>query len=202
MLFPLFFILEISLLLLLALFVYKDKLVHIDSKILSWFHQLQTTTLDIFFSAITWLGSLWVIIPSLLGISISLFMLGYRTQALLLNIGFFGAVISTYALKFLFQRPRPDLFTSIDSMPIDPSFPSAHTTQVFIFALLLSLIIYSLNLSWKLPIIAVLLSLAVLVAISRIYLQVHFASDVLAGILVATLWATTVFYFIKKGVLS
>ena len=81
-------------------------------------------------------------------------------------------------------RPRPDLFSTWLDMPGDWSFPSAHAMQATAAALAWLLVAKHTRISW-----VILLGLAVLlVGLSRIYLQVHFPSDVVVGILAALLW--------------
>lgn len=73
-------------------------------------------------------------------------------------------------------------------MPTDWSFPSAHTTQATAFFLTLTLIAIRLLPPFWAACIAILsLLLAVGVGYSRVYLQVHYLSDVIAGIILAIL---------------
>jgi undecaprenyl-diphosphatase len=102
-----------------------------------------------------------------------------------LPLALLGATALAQAAKVLVARPRPDLFPALVAMPADASFPSAHAMQATAFAL-----------AWLLrpgarpgPLaaaVAVLLVLAV--AGSRVYLQVHFPTDVLFGMTAAALW--------------
>ena len=73
-------------------------------------------------------------------------------------------------------------------LPTDSSFPSAHTTHVVAFILCVVLIIRRMLPEWQFTAIAMALILVVAVATSRIYLQVHFSSDVLAGIVLGIVW--------------
>ncbi len=185
---------------LLTIVVSKNLTTAFDEKILAWFDSIESTTLDSFFALVTWLGSLWVLIPTSIGIAIGLLFYGYRIPAIVFSVGFVGAVTTTYVMKSLLERTRPELFEIIGNMPHDSSYPSAHTTQAFAFALMLSLIVYMIDTPYKASLASVFIGIAILVGISRMYLQVHFPSDVLAGIVVASIWTATVIYFIKLGV--
>jgi undecaprenyl-diphosphatase len=186
----------------LTYFVYTQNsfFSNLDEKVLDFFHSLQSRTLDILYETITWLGSLWVLFPLYLALSFYLLSLGYKNLVLSISIGFGGAVATTYFIKYILERKRPELFEVIGDMPIDPSFPSAHTTQVFIFAFLTSFVIYELGFDNRYLFIGMLLLTACLVASSRMYLQVHYFTDVLAGITIASIWVYVAIYIFRaKG---
>lgn len=86
--------------------------------------------------------------------------------------------------KIVVQRPRPDLFSPLIEMPADGSFPSAHAMQVTAMALA-----WLLRPETRAPPLASLVAavLVIGVALSRVYLQVHFPSDVLVGIAASAL---------------
>lgn len=187
----------ILLLVFLTLAVHKNYIIEFDTKILDWFHVIKGSTLDSFFSVITWFGSLWVLMPLSLVLVMALVLSGHSSVAILFSIGFLAAVGSTYALKFALERGRPEIFDVIGDMPIDPSYPSAHTTQAFAFAFMSVIVAYMLNASFKISLATLFIGFAILVGLSRIYLQVHFPSDVFAGILVALVWAGIILYLKK-----
>lgn len=192
-------IVGLVLLSLLTFAIKKEFTITFDTKILDWFHIKENVFLDLFFSLITWLGSLWVLVPLSLALVSGLLFYGYSTISLIFMLGFIGAITSIYAIKFALERDRPKLFDAMGNMPLDPSYPSAHTTQAFAFALMLGIVTYILDSSYKLPLLMLYLSLATLVAISRVYMQVHFPSDVLAGALVSLIWIGFILYLFKLG---
>lgn len=88
-------------------------------------------------------------------------------------------------LKILIQRPRPTEFRLIDEKGY--SFPSAHSMASMAFYGLLIYLIYKYvtNIYLKWILIVILSLLIISIGISRIYLGVHYTSDVLAGFLIS-----------------
>jgi len=113
----------------------------IDMHFIIWVNQHQSNFLDVFFTTVTWAGSLFVLLP--LTVIMTGYLLAYEKKEaiLLLGLGFGGAVLLTYLLKAVIRRPRPDIFTPLISMPIDFSFPSTHTAQITAFNFCLLLIV-------------------------------------------------------------
>jgi undecaprenyl-diphosphatase len=182
----------------LAFLMRSGYLTHYDQGTLNWFHKIKNPTLDHFFSTITWFGSLWVLLPLYIVLTLTLSHY-FENFEKLLGLGFWGAVLTTYALKFLFERKRPHFFASIDDLPIDPSFPSAHTAQAFAFTLLLWLIVYNGPTLLGTLITSGFVFIALSVAASRMYLQVHFPTDVLTGGLIAIIWGCLALLIINSG---
>jgi undecaprenyl-diphosphatase len=188
--------------LVLAHYLKNDYVVHFDQTILTWFHTIRHPYLDHFFSTITWMGSLWVLLPLYLLLTFTVTPHIPHFEKIL-GITFWGTVITVYALKFEFERKRPHLFGAISDLPLDPSFPSAHTAQITSFALGLSLALIAGTQTLYQGILSTLLLFVVLsVCASRMYLQVHFPTDILAGIIIAFMWAIMVVLIIKSGVLG
>ena len=144
---------------------------------------------------------MWVLLP--LYIVLTLYFLRYFEYfEKLVGIGFWGAFLTTYALKYELDRKRPHFFPTINELPIDPSFPSAHTSQIVVFTLLLWLILYSGPSVFGSIFTATLVFIALGVALSRMYLQVHYPSDILAGGLIAIIWSCIAVWIVKSGVLT
>ena len=102
----------------------------------------------------------------------------YRRQGALLLIGLLtGALLGNVFLKNFFARPRPcwldDSVQLLIAIPQDYSFPSGHTLASATGAAMLAQT--DRRFGWA------AIPLAVLIAFSRLYLYVHFPSDVLAG---------------------
>ena len=145
---------------------------------------------DSFFLAVTWLGSLHVLLPAALAVA-ALPVAGSRRYEFLLPVASLGlSVVLVHLLKLLVRRPRPQVELLLVTLPADWSFPSAHTAQAAAFFLAVALIARRrLPTGPAVATISVALCIVVLVGWSRVHLQVHYLSDVLAGGLIGALIA-------------
>ena len=132
-----------------------------------------------------------------LGIAIFLFLLyiKWKREAVIFLITNIGELILNLTLKSVYQRPRPEAFFGYE-LPPSYSFPSGHALGSFCFFGILAWIlaenVESTRSKWIIYIAAALLVLAI--GLSRIYLGVHYPSDIVAGYLVASFWTLTVIF--------
>ena len=118
-----------------------------------------------------------------------LLLVGKRALAVLMAVGVLGGMLISTLLKMGFDRPRPDLphlarvFTA--------SFPSGHATLSAITFLTLGALLTRVHADRRIKayFMALAVFLTVSVGLSRIYLGVHYPSDVLAGWCVGSAWA-------------
>jgi len=160
-----------------------------DKVILTHISQLRSLWLDRVFLFVTHFGSLYFLAPATMLILWFLLRNGDSGDAWLLVLSLGGASLIAHLAKYLFQRVRPDAFPFIGTMPLNASFPSAHTAQVMAFVIALYLILRRLDMQNAHWLIIAAAPVAVMVALSRLYLQVHYPSDVLAGLVLALLWS-------------
>ena len=100
-----------------------------------------------------------------------------------------GGVLISNVLKLVFERARPDLPTTVKVFTA--SFPSGHATLSAISFLTLGALLAQATPDPRLKAYFALLAIVLTVAVgtSRVYLGVHFASDVLAGWCIGSAWA-------------
>ena len=145
---------------------------------------------------VTHFGSIWLLLPLAGAGAVWLGFRGRRRESGFLLLALLGATALAQLVKLWVARPRPDLyamsFVPPLPMPADWSFPSAHSMQAAALATALFLVLTRQRAEWHNPLTATLAmlvaALVVSVGLSRIYLQVHFPSDVLAGILAGAFW--------------
>jgi membrane-associated phospholipid phosphatase len=145
-----------------------------DDQILLFAAAHRSDVLDSFFRAATWLGSLYILVPTAVLIAMVLLQVQKRWEAALLVIGFGAASLGVHLAKAFFGRPRPDLVDPLIPLPSGGSMPSAHTAQIVAFSWCMVLIIRRTLPEWQFHTIIIALVVSTVVAISRVYLQVHF----------------------------
>lgn len=146
-----------------------------------------TPGLTALFGALTYAGSVYVVGPIVLVLGVLLWRRDERAEvgALLTAFGVGEALV--YALKAFFQRARPSLRLAAAH---GYSFPSGHSfTALVVYGLLIALLWKrSIGRGWKVTGTVLLSALIVLVGFSRIYLGVHYFTDVVGGFLLGFGW--------------
>ena len=119
-----------------------------------------------------------------------LMLSGKRNAAVLVLVSILGAVVLSYAIKAGIERPRPELFPHGVEV-YTASFPSGHATGSAATYLTLGALLARLQPRRRLKIylMAVAVLLTLLIGLSRLYLGVHWPSDVLAGWTLGACWA-------------
>lgn len=142
------------------------------------------------FRDFTALGGVGVLSLLTLASVVYLWLLGLRRVALYVLLAILGGLLLSTALKTGFDRPRPDLVTH-GSMIYTSSFPSGHSMLSAVVYLTGAALLAMVHKTRKLRVYligcAVLTTL--LVGVSRVYLGVHWPSDVLAGWAAGSAWA-------------
>jgi len=163
-----------------------------DAPIMLAIHQYSQPWLDTLFIGIT--NSAGKYIPLfLLGALVLLWIKHKKIEIVSLIVSLVGAIIINGALKILFARPRPAIFPPI-TVEYSYSFPSGHTMTAMAFYGFVAILLWQ----WHRRIWALAFGgWVLLVALSRVYLGVHYPSDVLGALAVGALWLIIVeiFYF-------
>ena len=140
-----------------------------------------------FYAAITNLGGTSFIVPLAISLTVLFWMHGRRYEAILFMVAIAGAEVLTVALKYVVMRPRP---ADAIGLVAGPSFPSGHTlAATSVYGILTFLLLREpQRRSWHVLGALVLISLIVLVPLSRVYLGVHWPHDVLASLSLGAAW--------------
>lgn len=157
--------------------------------------------MDTFFIITTWGGSVLILGPISLVIGAILYFYGRIRDVFLILGGLGGSMILTHILKLVIARPRPPAEKMLIPAPSDFSFPSGHTSQATALAVSVLLIFLTdVPKKWRGAFFALLVVFAMLVGFSRVYLGVHYFSDVIAGALIGLVWTLTLFKAINTTI--
>lgn len=169
--------------------------------------QIHSTVMNIVAEFFTFFGGSEFIIPmAVVGAIMIPFKKTRKVGMSVLFAVIIGTIITNLIAKPLFDRPRPYLYYAADEsymnwytftgmhVESDKSFPSGHTTGAFEIALALFLTLNK-KYSWVFP------TFAVFVGLSRIYLMVHYPTDVIGGFFIGV-FAGIMGWLITKAILK
>ncbi len=166
-------------------------LTNLDHQVYQWLARMQHPTSDVIILIITYFGNATVII--LLGLWACLWLV-LQTRyfsAVILVGGTAAGELLVFLLKLLFERARPEsYFPSLATAIL--SFPSAHAFVALVFyGLLVYMLLNTLdNLQSRFYLVVSGSALALLIGFSRLYLGMHWFSDILGGFALAAAWLT------------
>ncbi|HKV91858.1 MAG TPA: phosphatase PAP2 family protein [Candidatus Angelobacter sp.] len=162
-----------------------------DGAIRNWVHQFASPGMTILMKIFSMLGA--QILAVVLVVAFVIFArLRWKRAALWLAIAMAGALVLEASLKYAYHRIRPQAYFIPE--PDSYSFPSGHALTSFCFyGVLAGLVTDRIkSLSWRIAVWTAATLLVIAIGLSRIYLGVHYPSDVLAGYLAATVWVGTI----------
>lgn len=159
----------------------------IDFTVLKALQSLHNPLLDRLVIGITYLGDpFWLTCASLIAVAV-LFLQKQRSTAAILTIVVTGGVGLNFLLKDLFSRDRPMLEERL--LDVDfYSFPSGHAMISIIVYGFLSYLLITHYRRWQSLILSTNVILILLIGFSRLYLGVHWLTDVLAGYAAGLVW--------------
>ena len=162
-----------------------------DEGVLRWMDARATGWLDVAAIEVTAVGDILVVLTIAVVAGTLLYLLGRSDYAALVAVATGGAGIVNPVLKAIFDRPRPQVFEWRAHQVGSPSFPSGHAAMSMVLFLVLVYIVHRLSQRRWIELLAFVLGglMILLIGVSRIYLGVHYPSDVLAGYVVGFSWA-------------
>jgi undecaprenyl-diphosphatase len=161
-----------------------------DDAVLRWISEQRTPLFDHVMLEITFLGTGTVVMMVVTISGFFLWLTNHRYSALLLLISTAGGILLNNLLKAGFSRPRPQV-VEWGTTVVSSSFPSGHAMSA---AVVYGTVAYlaarlqrrHLHRSATLALAGILI---ILIGISRLYLGVHYPSDVIAGVIIGLAWA-------------
>jgi membrane-associated phospholipid phosphatase len=189
-----YFPLQIFVILLLAVQNHEGAL-NWELPILYTIHDQTGEKLNILAEILTRLGSFKITTPVIAGMTLSFLLSKRWNYSLYTVMTFLGAITISYAGKIIVHRARPHLWELFYQIGSDYSFPSGHAMSSMSFALVL--IILTWNSSWR-WLTVIFSSLFVIgIAWTRLYLGVHYPSDIVGGWMIAIAWSMVVLLMSK-----
>ena len=167
-----------------------------DEPILRFAHGLAGEMLDrlsVFFSAA---GYQYGVVPFDIALIAVLAWKKRMREGLFAGLAIIGSALLNLATKQFFARDRPSLWESI-APESTFSFPSGHAMGSATVAWVLLLLAWRTR--WRWPVATATLLFAAAVAFSRVYLGVHYPSDILAGWAAASIWTVSVFFLVFRN---
>ncbi len=173
--------------------VLEGEALRLDARLRTLAQAWATPTLTSIMIAASFYGGPVVLIPAALVAGFAFLWHGWRRGALLVLVTVAGAALLNWLLKLTFARVRPEAFFDYP-LPGSPSFPSGHALYAAsIFGGLAALLTARLKHGpLRVAVWSAAVFLILLVGFSRVYLGVHYPSDVLAGYSIAVIWVTFV----------
>jgi len=164
---------------------------HFDLAIRTWVHRFASPGMTRAMTAISLLGYNILIGEMLIAFAFFAW-LRWRRAAVWLAVAMTGALALDMTLKYAYHRTRPTAYFGVE--PQSYSFPSGHALCSFCFYGVMAglLSARTKSLPWRLAIWIAAALLVIAIGLSRIYLGVHYPSDVIAGYLAAAVWVATV----------
>jgi membrane-associated phospholipid phosphatase len=156
-----------------------------DDPILLFVHNLGSPALDAFMLFMSRVGYQWGVLPLDVAVFVYFVIRRRRYDALFFGLAVGGAALLNVGAKLLFGRARPELWLSI-APEYDFSFPSGHAMGSMALAAALVVLLWATR--WRYVAFVVGAVFVLLIGLSRIYLGVHYPSDILAGWAAAFAW--------------
>lgn len=170
--------------------VSHDRTAHFDNAVRMRIHEYASPALTKAMIVISFVGGDGLTVGAILGIALFTYLRWWRAT-LWLAVSIVGALVLELSLKYAFHRARPAAF--FVKLPHSYSFPSGHALFSFcFFGVLAGLLMGRIRSRFAQVLIwMAAATLVVAIGFSRIYLGVHYPSDVIAGYLAASLWVST-----------
>lgn len=175
--------------------IHEQEAIAFDEPLLRFAQSMARQGFDDFFVFMSRLGYEWGVVPFDIALVLVLAVLRRNREAVFAGIALGGSALLNIGAKLTFARERPSLWESI-APETSYSFPSGHAMGSMTLACVLVLLAWHTR--WRWLVVAVMVPFVLLVGLSRVYLGVHYPSDILAGWSVAMAWVAAVFLSIYR----
>jgi membrane-associated phospholipid phosphatase len=175
--------------------IHDREIIPFDEPVLQFMRGLASDGFDRAFVWISHAGYSHGVVPFDIAFVLALALLRFRREATFAAVALGGSGLLNLAAKHVFARERPALWDSI-APEATYSFPSGHAMGSATLACVLVLLAWRTRWRWPVFVVAAVFTLAV--GLSRVYLGVHYPSDILAGWAAAAAWTAAVFLIVFR----
>ncbi|MFT4413414.1 phosphatase PAP2 family protein [Bacillus sp. UMB0728] len=183
----------------MAILISAQKIERFDQTLISFIRGYESQALTTIMKFFTFIGSFPVVLVLFLIVSFILYsVLRCRAEVFLLGTVIIGTQVINQTLKVIFHRARPDFHLLIDVGGY--SFPSGHAMSAFAVYGILAFIFWRhiLNRFGRTTIVIFSSLLILIIGTSRIYLGVHYPSDIIGGYFASSVWLTVSIWFFQR----
>lgn len=178
--------------------VFLDKIFPIDTTVLEAIRQLHSPPMDSLMVGITRLGDPFFTVPTVFVVLAILWLQKHRAEASIFLLNCFGGAVFSTGLKLLFGKVRPDLWTST-IVETTFSYPSGHALGSVVLYGFLAYLLGKRLPQHKRFIYAASVLICLAIGFSRLYLGVHWPTDLAGGYLIGTLWTNFCINLLRKS---
>lgn len=181
-----------------AILVAPNFILNFDKAILNYIQSFQAPPLNYFFLAATFLGDKYFVIPAVILAALVLFYFKFKREALFTLAASAGSQVLSLLFKNLIERPRPFINALAEADGF--SFPSGHAIVAIAFYGALAFLICEFLKSKRKKVLTIALFSVLILSVgaSRVYLGVHWPSDVLGSFALGAAWLVLMVYVFKK----
>ena len=183
----------------MVIFAVNQDITDFDRTVIAYIQEFETSTLTSIMKFFTFIGSFSAMLVIVLLTSLFLYVvMKHRVEIILLWSVVISTPILNWILKQIFHRARPEFHRLIDIGGY--SFPSGHAMNAFAFYGILAFLLWRHipNRTGRTILILFSSLFIVLIGISRVYLVVHYPSDIIGGYLASGFWLTIVVGLFQK----
>lgn len=183
----------------IAVLIGVGKVAEFDQALISFIRGFETPALTSIMKLFTFIGSFPVVLVIFLIVSFIFFrVLKSRTEIFLVAAVIVGTQVINMLLKLLFHRARPDIHLLIDVGGY--SFPSGHAMSAFAVYGILTFVFWR-HIPKRIGRISLIIGSSMFIlfiGMSRIYLGVHYPSDIIGGYFASAAWLTVAIWFFQS----
>ncbi|MGB7417325.1 MAG: phosphatase PAP2 family protein [Thermosynechococcaceae cyanobacterium] len=167
--------------------VFEQDAFAFDKTILLWIHQFANPTLDAAMLTVTRLGNPGVVVPLVMMSFALLWWSRYRQEAYIFALNCIGGAVLATGLKLVFNKTRPQLWPQLITESTF-SYPSGHALGSMVFYGFLAYILAQHYPRRALIFYGFASVLILIIGFSRLYLGVHWPTDIMGGYGIGFLW--------------